>query len=54
MNDFDMDEYFLNLAIKEAKKSTSQHGYHIGAIIVKDNKIISKDYSATRFPHKPC
>jgi len=39
-----MDEFFLRLAIKEAKKSKDLDGYYVGAVIVKNGKIISKAY----------
>ena len=38
------DEYFLNLAIEEAKRSRDRDKYYVGAVIVKDGKIISKAY----------
>lgn len=40
-----MDKYFLNLAIEEAKKSNDSDEYFVGAVIVKNGKIISKAYS---------
>lgn len=39
------NEYFLNLAIEEAKKSDDLDGYHVGAVITKNGKVISKAYS---------
>jgi diaminohydroxyphosphoribosylaminopyrimidine deaminase/5-amino-6-(5-phosphoribosylamino)uracil reductase len=39
------DEYFLRLAIEEARKSRDSDGYHIGVVVVKDGKIISRAYS---------
>ena len=38
------DKYFLKLAIEEAKKSRDKDNYYVGAIIVKDDKIISRAY----------
>ena len=38
------DKYFLKLAIKEAKKSRDKDNYYVGAIIVKNDKIISMAY----------
>lgn len=35
------DTYFMNLAIKEAKKSISEGGIPIGAVLVIDNKVVS-------------
>lgn len=40
-----MDEYFLNLAIEEARKSKDSDGYLVGAVIVKGRRAISKAYS---------
>jgi len=40
-----MIEKFMNLAIKEAKKANKKNEVPVGAIIVKDNKIISKAYN---------
>lgn len=37
--------YFMKEAILEAKKSLSQGGIPIGAVLVKDNKIISKGHN---------
>lgn len=37
--------YFMKEAIIEAKKSLSQGGIPIGAVLVKDNKIISKGHN---------
>lgn len=39
------DEYFMNIAIEQAKKSRDSDGYHVGAVIVKDGRIISVAYS---------
>ncbi len=39
------DEYFMNLALKLAKKAESLDEVPVGAIIVKDNKIIAKAYN---------
>lgn len=44
-----MDEYFLKLAIEEAKKSKDSDGYLVGAVIVNRGKIISKAYSDENF-----
>ena len=37
-----MHTYFLNEALKEAKKSLASGGIPIGAVLVKDGKIISR------------
>ena len=39
------DYYFMNLAYKEALKALAIDEVPVGAIIVKDNKIISKAYN---------
>lgn len=39
------DERFIKLAIKEAKKSEQAGGAPIGAILVKNGKIISAGWS---------
>ena len=40
-----MDSKYMKLAIEEAKKSKDSDGYWIGAIIVKNNEILSQAYS---------
>ena len=40
-----MDEYYMNLAIKQAKKASKKGEIPVGAIIVKNNKIIAKAYN---------
>lgn len=39
------DNYFMNIALKEAKKAYKKNEVPIGCIIVKNNKIISKAYN---------
>ena len=39
------DEYFMKLAIEEAKKAEAINEVPIGAVIVKDNKIIGTGYN---------
>lgn len=39
------DDYFMNEAIKEAKKSLLEGGIPIGAVLVKNNKIISRGHN---------
>jgi len=39
------DKKYMKLAIKEAKKAASKNEVPIGAIIVKDNKIIAKSHN---------
>ena len=40
------DTYFINEALKEAKKSLAEGGIPIGAVLVKDGKIISRGHNA--------
>lgn len=40
-----MNEYYMNIAIKEAKKAYKYEEVPVGAVIVKNNKIISKAYN---------
>ena len=40
-----MNEYYMNIALKEAKKALKHNEVPIGAVIVKDNKIISKAFN---------
>jgi len=39
------DKQYLKLAVEQAKKSVNQGGFPDGAVVVKDNKIISKGVS---------
>ena len=39
------DTYFMNEAIKEAEKSLAEGGIPIGAVLVKDNEIISRGHN---------
>ena len=39
------DAYFMNEAIKEAEKSLAEGGLPIGAVLVKDDKIISRGHN---------
>ena len=38
-------EYFMKQALKEAKKAYKKYEIPVGAVIVKDNKIIAKAYN---------
>ena len=40
-----MDCYYMNIAIKEAKKAYKYEEVPVGAIIVKNNEIIAKAYN---------
>ena len=39
------DKQYIKLAIKQAEKSVKQGGFPVGAVVVKDGKIISKGVS---------
>ena len=39
------DEYYMNLALKEAKKAYIKGEIPIGAVVVKNGKIISRGYN---------
>lgn len=39
------DEYFMRLALKEAKKALIQDEIPVGAVIVKDNRVIARGYN---------
>lgn len=45
MNKIINDEYFMNEALKEAKKSYELNEVPVGAVIVKDNKIIARAHN---------
>lgn len=40
-----MNKYYMNIAIKEAKKAYKYEEVPVGAVIVKDNKVIAKAYN---------
>ena len=40
-----MEEYFMNIAIMQAKKALKYDEVPVGAVIVKNNKVISKAYN---------
>ena len=40
-----MNEYYMNIAIKEAKKAYKYEEVPVGAVIVKNNKIVAKAYN---------
>ena len=40
-----MDKCFMNIAIKQAKKAMKKGDFPVGAVIVKNNKILSKAYN---------
>ena len=46
-----MEKYYMDMAIKEAKKANKHNEVPVGAIIVKNNKIISKAYNKREKKH---
>ena len=46
-----MNEYYMKIALKLAKKALKQGEVPVGAIIVKDNKIIAKAYNKKEKTH---
>ncbi len=40
-----MDEYYMKIAIKEANKALNKEEVPVGAIIIKNNKIIAKAHN---------
>ena len=40
-----MNEYYMKLAIKQAKKALKKEEVPVGAVIIKNNKIISKAFN---------
>ena len=40
-----MNEYYMNIAIKEAKKAYKYEEVPVGAVIVKNNKVIAKAFN---------
>src|SRR5690606_41946366 len=41
------DEYFMRLALKEAKQALEEEEIPIGAIVVQDNKILARGHNMT-------
>ena len=39
------DEYFMNIALKEAKKALKNQEVPVGCVIVKDDKVFAKGYN---------
>ena len=48
-----IDEKFMSLAIKEAEKSASLDEVPVGAIIVKDNKVIARGHNLREKTNDP-
>ena len=49
-----MDEKFMKAAINEAKKAYSKQEVPIGAVIVKDNKIVAKAHNLREIKKQAC
>ena len=47
------DEYFMQLALKEAQKAFDEDEVPIGAVVVQNNKIISRGYNMTEKLNDP-
>lgn len=47
------DKYFMNLALKEAKKAELKDEVPIGAIVVIDNKVISRGHNLRESKQNP-
>ena len=47
------NEYYMNIALSLAKKAYNKNEVPVGAIIVKNNKIISKAYNKKESKHNP-
>ena len=46
-------EYYMDVALSLAKKAYKKNEVPVGALIVKDNKIISKAYNKKESKHNP-
>ena len=44
-------EYFMKLALKEAKKAYDELEIPVGAVIVKDGKVVAKAYNEKEKKH---
>jgi tRNA(adenine34) deaminase len=49
-----MDEKFMRLALKEAKKAYSKDEVPIGAVIVKNNKVIARAHNQRESKNQAC
>lgn len=47
------DKQYLQLAVKQAKKSIEQGGFPAGAVVVKDGKVVSEGISLGFILHDP-
>ncbi len=48
-----MNEKYMNLALKEAKKAYKQDDVPVGAVIIKNNKVISKAHNQKEKKQNP-
>ena len=48
-----MDKYFMNLALKEAKKARDLGEVPIGSVIVRDEKVIARGYNKRELLKNP-
>lgn len=46
--DFDRDDYFMSLALKEAKKAFEEDEVPVGAVLVYDDRVIGKAHNQMR------
>lgn len=51
MNDILTDEYFMQIALNEAKNAFDQGEIPVGAIVVANNQIIAKSHNLTELLH---
>lgn len=48
------DEYYMKIALQEAKKSLKSHDVPVGAVIVQDDEILSKSYNQKEKQKSTC
>lgn len=48
------DEYYMKIALKEARKSLKNHDVPVGAVIVMNDKILSKSYNQKEKQKSTC
>jgi len=53
MDNFISDQYFMNEALKEAKKALDANEVPIGAVIVSNNRIIARGHNLTETLNDP-
>ncbi len=47
------DEYYMNIALKEAHKAAAEDEIPVGACLVRDGEIILKEHNRTRLQQNP-